>query len=361
MKSPISKMAIAFVLGTSLVMGPRISFAADPSSNAFSDNSLTSSIGNSKSLLQEKERAKMVDLNSGTLQTLIKDRKVLDAHVLSNPSKIVLLTEGTSHRIEKHVYDQNGKQLSRTIYKVSLPDQGEARWAAPSGKVKERIMTRHANRFTLYEAAGKAVSSYSVPAKSKLYEHIGIDDWDFSAYPYLAVEQVGQRTMAEDYNVQIINLYNKSVTELKTLPINKKLDIDSRGHLNVWSSYRYEEVIPANAAHADPAEKQSFHTLYSISTGKALNNHKLVFPAGTAGRTGGWETQVVGDTVYVRDLSTGKWSLYPSNRSTPIVSDRTDATQDARFVGYVSESKTVYFLLQEGTAAAKIQKIILKS
>ena len=223
-------------------------------------------------------------------------------------------------------------------------------------------MIRSENRFTLYDAAGHQVLRYDATIRpNEMYESVSVDDWDFSAYPYLAVEYQGNRIMASDFFVRTINLYDKSVHELPGLEINKQIQIDERNRLQVWDSFRYDGIRPANATSPDPAKKQSFHSLYNPVTGKAAVDHSLMFELQDSLEPSGWETQLAGDYVFVRDLTAGSWNLYAADASKPIVSAQKGLEANARFVRYDPTSKTAYFLVGQpsGTSKPTMRKIQL--
>ncbi|OWA33960.1 hypothetical protein B9G55_16610 [Saccharibacillus sp. O16] len=274
----------------------------------------------------------------------------------------MLLTASESGQLQKQVYDAQGKAMSHTPFQVKLPKNGEARWVAPTLKASERVMIQSDNQFTLYDAKGHSILRYDAAARSDgNYEHIRVDDWDFSAYPYLAIEYEGQRTMASDFFIQLVNLYDKSVKPLPGLAIDKQVKIDAQNRLQAWSSFLYEGIGPANAISPDLAEKQSFHAAYSLSSGKPLVDHKQLFEQPKGMEPSGWETQIAGSYVFVRDLKAGSWSLYPATASAPITSAHTGLEADAKFIGYHPASKIAYFLVKtsSGTQTTEVRKIQL--
>nr|WP_145163755.1 hypothetical protein [Paenibacillus terrae] len=361
MKLNIIRITAALVLGTSTIAIPNLSFAA---SNILSTESRTSvlQINASKSVIEGNAKAQLLDISQGKLtKALSPNQKILDTHVMSNPTKMVILTTGSHNRIEKHVYNVDGVEISKSDYKITVPDQGKVKWVAPAKGVNERVMVQNGDQFTLYTTSGNPIVKYNTQLEDSTYEHVNIVDWDFSAYPYIAIKYAGQRTMAEDYFVRIVNMFSKASSKVPGLNIDKQLRIDKQGQLNIWNSYTYDEITPANVAHPDPTQKQTFHALYSMSTGKALTEHQLLFKPTPGQEASGWITQVVGDTVFVQDLSTGLWSLYPTRKSDAIASEQTGLEKNPTFVGYNSQSKSAYFLETiNGSTAPNIKKIILK-
>ncbi len=319
-------------------------------------------LGGGEVLLRSSGAVAFLNTNNGKLDVLPPGQKVLDAHVLSNPTKLVLLTANESGTIEKQIYDSDGKILRATKYPIKLPEQGEARWVAPTGKSSERLMIRSENRFALYDAAGHSVLRYDATIRPNArYEYVSVDAWDFSAYPYLAVEYQGERIMASDFFVRVINLYDKSVRDLPGLAIDKQLEIDEQSRLQVWTSFDYDGIRPANATSPDPAQKQSFHTLYNPASGKTVVDHALAFDLQEGLEPSGWETQTAGRYVFVRDLTAGRWNLYAANAAQPIVSAQKGLETNARFVRYDPVSKTAYFLVGNASNAGKptVRKIQL--
>lgn len=225
-------------------------------------------------------------------------------------------------------------------------------------------MIRSENRFTLYDAVGHPVLRYDAAIRPNgMYEFINAVDWDFSAYPYLAIEYRGDRTVASDFFVRVINLYDKSVRELPSLEIDKQLQFDERNRLQVWTSFGYEGIRPANATSPDPAQQQSFHTVYNPGSGKVSVDHTLLFDLQEGLQPSGWETQTAGRYVFVRDLTAGRWNLYAADAAQPIVSAQKGLEANARFVRYDPASKTAYFLVGNASNAGKptVRKIQLEA
>ncbi|SYX85093.1 hypothetical protein [Paenibacillus alvei] len=364
MKMNVVKIAASIILVTSLIAVPAISSAA--SNNLIPEYVQPSTsvlqIDNSKNIINGKNKVLLLDLSQGDLsKSPVLNQEVLDVQVMNNPTKVVILTEGARKRIEKHVYNEHGIEISKSEYKIIVPNQAKVKWVAPSKGVSERFMVQQGDLFTLYTSSGSHIVKYNAQQKNNIYEHVRVDDWDFSAYPYLAIKYVGQRTMAEDYFIHVVNLNSKTSTKIPGLEIDKQFRINKQGQLNIWNSYAYDEVTPPNATHPDPTEKQTFHALYSMSTGKALIDHQLPFKQIPGQTSSGWNTQIVGDTVFVQDLSNSQWSLYPTGSSNAIAEQQTGLGKNAKFVGYLPQSKTAYFLVMpDGSTAPEIKKITIK-
>ncbi|WP_187355183.1 hypothetical protein ['Paenibacillus yunnanensis' Narsing Rao et al. 2020] len=301
----------------------------------------------------------LIDLSRDGAIKQLGQGQALDVQTLTNPGKVILLTAGTGNTLEKHVYNADGQELGTTRYPIHAPTGGKVKWAAPAAKVNERIMVQEGNQFTLYSNTGKPVVKYDAEIKPKSsYEFVNIVDWDFSAYPYLAIKYEGQRIMAEDFFVHIVNLYSKSVTKAPMLEIDQQLQINSLGQLHVWNSYSYEEIMPPNATQPDPGAAQSFYSLFSLSTGKKLADHQRVFTRVDGGaELGGWNTQLAGDTVFVQDLATEQWSLFPANGQKAIAADLTGVAKGARFLGFDRTTGTVYFLTQAEGEELQVSKV----
>ncbi|NGZ75339.1 hypothetical protein [Saccharibacillus alkalitolerans] len=356
MKLLLSKVSAALLLCAAAILP--IGTASAAAQTLLSDRWLSAEkvlpVGGGAALLRSSDSAAFLDLDSGRLKRLLPDQKTLDAEVLSNPLKVVLLTAGESGKIEKHVYDGSGKEISSTVYKLKLPERGEARWGAPSAKAKEQLAVRGENLFVLYDSGGHQVLRYDAGIQpSAMYEYVSIEGWDFSAYPYLAIQYQGQRIMASDFFVRTVNLYNKSVRELPSLEIYKQLKIDARNRLQVWNSFGYNGIRPANAASPDPAKKQSFHTVYNLDSGKVSLDHALMFDLQEGLEPSGWETQVAGNYVFVRDLTARTWNLYAADASSPVASAQKDLATKARFLRYDPASKKAYFLVDDSSSAGK--------
>ncbi|OWR30681.1 hypothetical protein CDO73_08770 [Saccharibacillus sp. O23] len=353
---PKALIAALLICSAALATNDVSAYAASPASSPDPWLSAETAlpVGGVNVLLRSSGAAAFLNTDSGKLDVLPPGQKVLDAQVLTNPTKWVLLTADESGAIEKQVFDSDGKILRATEYPVKLPEQGEARWAAPTAKTQERLMIRSGNRFTLYDTAGHQVLRYDATIRPNAsYEYASVDDWDFSAYPYLAVEYEGQRIMASDFFVRVVNLYDKSVRELPGLAIDKQLEFDARSRLRVWTSFGYDGIRPANATSPDPSQQQSFHAVYDPGSGKAAVDHKLRFDLQEGSEPSGWQTQTAGDYVFVRDLTAGSWNLYAADGKQPIASAQTGLETNARFVRYDPASKTAYFLVGNASNAGK--------
>ncbi|WP_160038874.1 hypothetical protein [Paenibacillus sp. USDA918EY] len=360
-KTNMVKLAAMLVLSACIVASPKLSAAA-PSKftpELMQPNVSVLKIGAGKSLIKNENEVQLLDVNQETLsKPLDLNQKVLDVHVLAKPTKVVILTEGAPGRIEKHVFNENGVRLSKSEYKIKAPERGKVKWMAPANGVNERFMVQESNQFSLYTSSGSLVAKYNAQPNNSIYEYVNVVDWDVSAYPYLAVKYMGQRTMADDYFINIVNLYSKTTTEVPGLEINRQLRIDPQGRLNVWNSYNYENITPANAAQPDPTQKQTFHSLYNISSGKALAHHQSLFQQVPGQASGGWDTQLAGDTVFVQDLGTGLWSLYPTDGPVAIAAQQTGLGKGAKFIGYEPEAKAAFFLVKtDGSAAPELKRI----
>ncbi|OZB92189.1 hypothetical protein [Paenibacillus sp. XY044] len=364
MKLNIIKITAALVFAASSIVIPNVSLATSNNlTTEFTEHSTSVlQINTNKSVVEGTTMAQLLDIRQGKLSKVLSpNQKILDMHVMNNPTKVVILTAGSHKRIEKHVYNEDGDEISKSEYKITVPEQGKVEWVAPAKGVNERIMVQNGDLFTLCTSSGNPVVKYNAQLKDSTYEHVNIVDWDFSAYPYIAIKYAGQRTMAEDYFIRIVNLYSKTSIKVPGLNIDKQLRIDKQGLLNIWNSYTYEEITPANVAHPDPTQKQKFHVLYSMSTGKALTEHQLLFKQASGQEASGWNTQIVGDTVFVQDLSTGLWSLYPTGKSESIASEQTGLEENPTFVGYNPHSKAAYFLeTVNSSSPPTIKKVTLK-
>lgn len=353
---PKAIAAVLLVCASALSASHANAAEASPSSspNVWLSADTALPVGSGNVLLRAYGAAAFLNTDNGKLDVLPSGQKVLDAQMLSNPTKLVLLTASESGAIEKQIYDSDGKILRTTKYPVKLPEQGEARWVAPTGKSSERLMIRSENRFTLYDAAGHSVLRYDATIRPNArYEYVSVDDWDFSAYPYLAVEYQGGRIMASDFFVRVINLYDKSVRELPSLEIDKQLQFDERNRLQVWTSFAYDGIRPANATSPDPAQQQSFHTVYNPASGKVSVDHALLFDLQEGLQPSGWETQTAGDYVFVRDRTAGSWNLYAADVSKPIASAQAGLDANTRFVRYDPASRIAYFLVENALDTSK--------
>ncbi|WP_310550111.1 hypothetical protein [Paenibacillus glufosinatiresistens] len=310
-----------------------------------------------------KDRLVLVDLQDGTLiKDLSSNQDILDVHTLSHPNKLIVISRSSSGKIIKLVYNDQGTQLRSFQYPISVDSSAEAKWAAPYGKVNERLMIRTGSKFSLYEPASKsalAIWNASLDDNSG-YEFLQIDDWDFAAYPYLAIKYYLQGIMSDSYEVQTVNLYSRSAAVLNRPSYNTRLQIVDRNKLELWSSYTYSDTPSGNSPVPKPAERQAFHSLYLLNSGQFLRQDTHLFNQ-TPGRTSGWKTQLSGAYVCVQDLGTGGWSLYNRTSGVPIALNQSGLPSPWLFLSYDPDARAAYFLFssQESSNPPSVKKVLL--
>lgn len=364
MKNLKLKFTVLLLMAASLSFAPKVSLAATDGLPAalLERNSPVYQLDRTTSVAVTSEGVYLINLNQNGASKKLGQQQTLDVHVLNNPAKVVVLTAGPTNQLEKHVYNADGLELSITKFPLKAPAQGKVKWVAPAAAAKERIMVQEGNQFTLYSNAGKPIAKYTAQAEDlkDMYMGVGVVDWDFTAYPNLAIKYSGERIMAWDYFVRIVNLYSKTVTSIPRLEIDQQLQINSQGQLNVWSSYSFEGITPPSAVQPDQVAAQSFHALYSLSNGKPLVDHQREFEQLSGETPGGWNTQVVGSTVFVQDLATEQWSLYPVSSPAAIARDLTGVAKGSKFLGFDSSSGTAFFMTAAEGSAPTFNKVKVK-
>lgn len=349
-----SILTVSLWMLASLLLLPGLSSAAPKafSKGIFEEESNIYRVNDQKVVAQVGNEVELIDLVQGKLvKTLSTDQKVLDISILNQPTKIIILTSTRTHKIQKHIFNDQGVELSQVQYPLTLPKDAQVKWSAPANKVNERLMVRQGNHFSLYESTGKApILKFDAAVDKRIYEYMNIVDWDFENSPYLVIKYSGERTMAIDYMVKIFNLNNKQAIDVGNLELDTHLKINQQNRLELWNSYTYSDITPPNAVQPDPLKEQTFHALYSLETGKPLLSNQSKFDQVT-GQPSGWETQVVGQYVFVQDLSTRAWSLYQSN-GTLLADQKSGLEAEAKFLNYNSTNQTAYFLVSDGKSSA---------
>lgn len=318
-------------------------------------------VSDTKVLIKSNNELKLVDLTQGKI---IKDLKVnqniLDVHPVFKPNKIIVLTQTKLNKIQKHVFNENGVETSSFEYALTVPKDVKVKWVAPNNGVNERLIVQQRNLFTLYQASSKTpLVKFDDKFVDPNYEYVNVDDWDYENYPYLVIKYSGQRIMAEDYFVRIVNLYTKKINTINNFNTDYDFMINDQNKLVISTYWDYPQVYPANAPHPVPTDKQTFLSLYKLNSGEKVVDYSSLFNE-VANQTSGWDTQVVEDCVFVQDLENNLWSLYQSN-GTEIVLNQTGLNSRSKFLGYNAINHIGYFLgIEGGSTLPKIISLQIK-
>ncbi|MEK5469123.1 hypothetical protein MKY64_29420 [Paenibacillus sp. FSL R7-0210] len=298
--------------------------------------------GNAAALVDHvNNKADIVDLHTNTATTISEDSsRILDLQVMSSPPKIVLLKQGKGTKISKSVFSSDGRLLSKTD--IPLKTAGDkVKWVAPTGKTNERIMVQARNNFSLYQYPwAKPSVTYNAKFIDKGYENVSVMDWDFQAYPYLAVKYQAQGIMSTDYLVKLVNLYSRNETVIKDF--NTDFSIHSSGNFYAaYTSYTYQPV-PGNVSRPSADEAQKVFQLISKSTSKETASVKQVFKED--GDISGWVTEVINGQVFVGDLQGRSWSLFSQGGAALLKNQEWPKNGNTKFLYANIKSKTAYFL-----------------
>lgn len=107
-------------------------------------------------LVETEDKLELIDVVKGSVvKELSAGQKILDVHVLTNPNKIIVLTQTDAGKIQKRVFNDQGAQTGKFQYPIRFSKNAETKLTAPYGHVNERLMVRQGNRFTLYSPAGR--------------------------------------------------------------------------------------------------------------------------------------------------------------------------------------------------------------
>ncbi|ASA24747.1 hypothetical protein [Paenibacillus donghaensis] len=364
MKTVTTKFIVNLVLILGILCLPQSSFAAPVSftKDILNDQNTVYPISATQVLIKTKNKLELVDVQTNTLVKLVSvNQKILDVQILSNPNKIIIITQTDAGKIQKGVFSVQGIQTNEFQYRMNFPKDVEARWSPPSGKVNERLMVRQGNRFNLYSTTKtQPLLTYNAPVDKGIYEYVSLADWDYSKYPYLVTKYVSDGIMASDYEVRVLNLFTKKITVIDRLPIDTGFKVSGNDKLELWNSYIYQDVQPANAPHPDPTKPQAFYSVHSLASGAEISNYSSVFKQ-SFGQTSGWKTQIAGKYVCVQDLSTGLWNLYENNGSTVAMAQAGLGKGTWKFLGYNISERVCYFIvMEEGDPAPIIKSIKIK-
>ncbi|WP_143191815.1 hypothetical protein [Paenibacillus sp. P46E] len=318
-------------------------------------------ISDTKVLIKSNNQLKLVDLVQGEI---IKDLKIkqiiLDVHSVFKPNKIIVLTQTGLNKIQKHVFNENGVEISSFEYALTVPKDVKVKWVAPNNAVNERLIVQQGNLFTLYQESSKIpLVKFDAKLMDPNYEYVNVDDWEYENYPYLVIKYSGQRIMAEDYFVRIINLYTKKISTINNFDTDYDFMIKDQNKLLISTYWDYSQVYPANAPHPISTDKQTFFSLYKLNSGEKVVDYSSLFNE-VLNQTSGWDTQVVEDYVFVQDLGNNLWSLYQSN-GTEIALKQTGLNSGSKFLGYNAANHMGYFLgIEEGFVLPKIISLQIK-
>ncbi|OBZ08325.1 hypothetical protein A8L34_23690 [Bacillus sp. FJAT-27264] len=312
-------------------------------------------------LIKTNNELNWVDVTKGSVIKKVNSiRPILDVKLISSPQKIIVLTQTATNKVQKQVFNEQGVEISKSQYPITVTKDVKVKWAAPYNGMSERLMIQKGNQFSLYQSPWKQpLSVYDAQIKNSVYEYVNVTDWDYQNHPYLVIQYSGERTMATDFFVKIVDLNTKKSTELNNIGLNNNLRINDQHKLELWNSYTYSDIMPANATHPDPTQEQSFYSVFSLESGKALFQNKALFNQ-VFNKTSGWETQNVGGFVFVQDLENNLWSLYQPS-GTLITSKQTGLDSGSKFLTYNTLNRTAYFLVtKEGAATPSVKGIQIK-
>lgn len=261
---------------------------------------------------------------------------ILDVNVLTHPGKIIILTRSKERKLMKYAFGLDGKLLQKTFINILLGDSGLAKWTPPDANTPEKVWVQRDKLFAVYKAPWKrAEASYDSTYKDNDYEYSNVIDWTASS-PYLVLEYDGAVIMGSQRYVSIVNMNDKSQ---KTISIDQnpfmKLHLRNR-RLAVTTNWYYQDPFPANVEHPDSKEPQPVYSLINLNTGnrEAFINGSFEQSYGEAS---GWETELYGSQVYVRDLHTNQWSLYDLAGSVILSGQpvpQVPANETVHFLGY---------------------------
>ncbi|GEM_PF-5768398 len=126
-KFPKAISAALLVCTAVLVMnnGNASSASPAPSPNPWLSAETALPVGGDNVLLRSFDAAAFLNTDSGRIDVLPPGQKVLDAHTLANPAKLVLLTAGKSGVIEKQVYDSDAKSFAERNIRSNCPNEAK--------------------------------------------------------------------------------------------------------------------------------------------------------------------------------------------------------------------------------------------
>lgn len=315
-------------------------------------------INDKRVLIKTGQQIEIMDLTQGKIiKKMSINGKILNIQSLTGLNKIIVLTRSEANKLQKYVFNDHGEKINYIQYKLNLAKNVKVKWVAPVNGSSESFLVEQGGVFTLYPGTGtKSLWKFDAKIKNSSYEYVNVEDWDFIAPPYLVVKYNGQRTMATDYFIKIINLSTQKTIELPNLNIDSSFKLTGGSSLRLWNSYTYSDIIPANVVQPDSTKAQSIFATYRADTAQEIFSIKQKFSQ-VDGQSSGWETQVVGDHIFVQDLNSLSWSLYDT-KGTELATQQEKFHTTPKFIGYNSANHTAYFLVNEQGTDATILKAL---
>ncbi|WP_150265994.1 hypothetical protein [Paenibacillus tepidiphilus] len=287
-------------------------------------------------------RVELADLINRRFASLSKNNdRILDVSVLKSPQKIVLLQQQKDKKIRKTIFSYTASLIGESVIPLKIAESTTVKWAAPTGKVNERIMVQNSNNFSLYQYPWrKPVATYNATIKDNGYESISVQDWDFVGYPNLAIKYQAQGIMSNDHFVKTVNLYSKKETLLQNFNTDFQLKFTG-SDLALFTSYVYQ-AVPAHVNRPDAASAQQVYRRINMDTGKETASLTQIFTDQT--EPAGWQTEYINDQIFVGNLGEQTWSLYSKEGRQLVAGQIWPKKNNSQFLGYRNSSMTAYFL-----------------
>lgn len=307
-------------------------------------------------------------LNTQTQQTLNlsigANEPILDVKALSHPDKIIVLTRSKERKIMKYSFATNGRLLQKSFINIPLGEQGRAQWTPSTANTPEQVWVQRDKLFSVYSSPWlKAGASFDSTYKDTAYEYSNVIDWKASSSPYLALEYDGAVIMGSQRYLSIVNMKNKSQRILE-IDQNPYLNLQIMGSkLAVTTNWWYQDPFPANVEHPKSGKEQPLLSLIDLQTATSTVMLKGTFEE-KYDTASGWESELFGSQLYVKDLLTNTWSLYDltgrtvlSNQSAPVVA----ANTTAHFIGYDAAAQKAFFAtFSSSSTQASITSVSVK-
>lgn len=273
--------------------------------------------------------------------------QILDVKTLRNPDKIIVLTRSKEQKILKYSFRMDGKLLQKSFINIPLGEQGKAQWTPGAAGIPEKVWVQKDKLFTVYKAPwNQAEASFDSTYRDTAYEYSNVIDWRASSSPYLVLEYDGSVIMGSQRYIAIVNMNDKSQKILE-IDQNPYLDLQITGNkLAVTTNWLYQDPFPANVEHPDSTRTQPLLSLIDIpaATSKVMLDGKFEENYGTAS---GWESELFGSQLYVKDVSANSWSLYDltgksilTNQPAPPASGH-----EAHFIGFDTVTREAAFVI----------------
>jgi hypothetical protein len=303
-------------------------------------------------IVESGQAARIVQLSTGTFTTIqMPPLQIAQVSILRHPDKIVMLTQTPQHTVQKIVMNFAGETISSQSIPVSWTS-GKIKWSAPYGIVKERLMVQRDNRLLLYESPWKKpFFAYNAEVIDRGYEYVTIADWDFAAYPYVAIKYDAQGIMSDTYFLRLVDMRKPSTIVKTFFNTNFSMKIDDT-ELRILTSYRYG-MVPANRPHPNQEEQQTYYERMKLSTGaNSLRLADRFQDSGDSLIDTGWVTEERDTVIFSGDLGQHTWSLYDRNGKRIAQAQPWPNHAQSKLITYDQKSRLAYFLVyHEGEPA----------